>query len=1549
MHFPILYVIQLFCRLNKKNQINSKMKLNHYLLGLLLLVGHMSFAQLEWHQLGTDIDGASGDQAGITDLSADGTRLVVGAPGEAALISSRSSSTSEYGHAKVYEYVNGAWSQLGNTIESTASDRDFGASVRISDDGTTVVVADVNRSSGDRVTIYRYEDSSGIWQPLGNDIHFGGNLSSSGNNLGISADGNTVAIGYTTPSVRVRVFNFDGSDWVLKGANIEGIGPSVDLTPGGNRLVIGQPEYSSGGRSRSQVGRVEVFEFDSDEALWYQLGESVLGNNSQGDLNIGGSVAIDDSGNRIVIGCPSCGGGSRDTRSRFPTRSIGGSSESSGNGRAYIYDFNGSEWNALGNIQGSNTERLGSAVEISGDGQTIGVSANNAADGLSLPSGRVTLYRPENDGDGGYVFTPLGSTIYGETVGDEFACNVSLSTDGTYFAGGSITNDGAGTNAGHARVFRYYNPDAFIITVKTDITNAADASFTIPTFSGETYSYDVDWGDGTIVSNQTGDASHSYFVPGEYTISITGTFPRIYFNFGGDREKLLTIEQWGTNPWASMERSFSGCENMNSTATDAPDLSNVSSTGLMFYDCASLDQNLLNWDTSAVTDMRFMFFGTTSFNGNLSGWDTSAVTDMSHMFHEATIFNQDLSAWDTTEVTDMKFMFRYAESFNGDLSGWDISKVTDMTSMFDHALAFNRDISGWNTSAATNMSSMFAHNPVFNQDISTWDVSSVTNMGNMFRNAIAFDQNISSWDVSSVTRMFVMFNEALAFNQDISGWDVSSVTNMGGMFKGATSFDQDLSSWNTAAVANMGDMFENATAFNQSLGAWDISNVTFVESIFENSGLSTENYSNTLIGWAAQTVQSNINLGASGIQYNCLAEDARNTLMGAPNNWTITDAGLLEVDADASFAYAQANYCTGDDNPNPTITGDPGGSFSSETGLSLNTATGEIDLSTSTVGTYTVTYAVGGPCGDSQTFEVTIEAIQSVAFSYESTNYCSTEANPLPMVTGSTNGQFTATPSGLVFVDIASGEIDLANSEAGTYKVTYAALETCVVQASAVTVTIEEPQTLAFSYEDTSYCNTEANPVPAVTGSVDGQFTATPSGLVFVDETTGEIDLASSEAGTYEVAYAALETCVVQASAVTVTIEEPQTLAFSYEDTSYCSTEANPVPTITGSGDGQFTATPSGLVFVNTLTGEIDLASSEAGTYEIAYTASGTCAVQAAAISLTIEGAQTVEFSYENTTYCSSEANPVPTITGSSSGLFSATPAGLVFVDETTGEIDLEASFAGTYEVVYTASESCVEQAVAIALNIDEPKAPVVSYEKEAYCSLEDNPIPSVTGSLDGQFTVIPEGLVFVDALTGEIDLTNSTSGSYEIIYSANGECGTASNPVSIEIIPLLDTSFAYAERTYAKNGTNPLPEVNQVAESIYASSEGLVFVDITTGEIDLAASTSGTYVIERTVQGNCSEISTFELEILSGEQLALLVTPNGDGVNDSLGFEIPNGLTASVSIYNRNGHEVFTDRNYSNDWSGSFKGRQLPSGTYFLTINWSNGNVDTGWIYLTY
>ena len=96
--------------------------------------------------------------------------------------------------------------------------------------------------------------------------------------------------------------------------------------------------------------------------------------------------------------------------------------------------------------------------------------------------------------------------------------------------------------------------DAFITVWKT---TAAGESITIPIAPGETYDYTINWGDGSAVeSGQTGNATHSYATAGEYDVSITGTFPRIYFNDTGDKDKNLRGKTMGLSSLDVYGRAF---------------------------------------------------------------------------------------------------------------------------------------------------------------------------------------------------------------------------------------------------------------------------------------------------------------------------------------------------------------------------------------------------------------------------------------------------------------------------------------------------------------------------------------------------------------------------------------------------------------------------------------------------------------------------------------------------------------------------------------------------------------------------------------------------------------------------------------------------------------------------------------------------------------------------------------------------------------------------------------------------------------------------------
>jgi surface protein len=401
----------------------------------------------------------------------------------------------------------------------------------------------------------------------------------------------------------------------------------------------------------------------------------------------------------------------------------------------------------------------------------------------------------------------------------------------------------------------------------TSGSSPTQISFGVTTTGTVNYTWQQVGGAGATGSGSfSGSTATITGLPSGATIDLSiqpTNFRAISIFYNTDRSRLIDVKEWGGVVWTSMQYAFYGCDNLDITAIDIPNLTIVTNMSLMFYVCFKLNgplnisswntaavtnmssmfggarafnQNIGLWNTAAVTNMSGMFAGAFSFNQNIGLWNTTAVTNMSSMFYDASVFNQNIGSWNTSAVTDMSSMFLRANDFNQDIGSWNTASVANMSSMFSSS-AFNQNINAWNTSAVTNMSGMFAGS-AFNQDINSWNTSAVTNMSSMFNNNV-FNQNIGSWNTSAVTNMSRMFYGSI-FNQNIGSWNTSAVTNMSRMFMFA-SFNQNIGSWNTSAVTDMGYMFYSAIAFNQNIGSWNTSAVRYMNNMFEFANTFNQN------------------------------------------------------------------------------------------------------------------------------------------------------------------------------------------------------------------------------------------------------------------------------------------------------------------------------------------------------------------------------------------------------------------------------------------------------------------------------------------------------------------------------------------------------------------------------------------------------------------------------------------------------------------------------------------------------------------------------------
>ncbi len=232
-------------------------------------------------------------------------------------------------------------------------------------------------------------------------------------------------------------------------------------------------------------------------------------------------------------------------------------------------------------------------------------------------------------------------------------------------------------------------------------------------------------------------------------------------------------------------------------------------------------------------------------------WGDVAWKTMNHAFDGATVsFSKHAGVPNMKGVEDCSFMFKGCKSFNSDLSAWDMSSVKDMSHMFDGCDIFNSPLNKWNVSLVKNMNSMFKGCKNFNQLLNSWAVASVEDFGSMFEDCEEYNKPMIGWVTTSARNMQAMFKGCKKFNQPLPTWNTEKLQNMSEMFSGCEKYNQPLATWKVAHVTSFANAFQGAKAFNQELGAWELRRARALD--LSETALSSENYTSSLIAWAAQ-------------------------------------------------------------------------------------------------------------------------------------------------------------------------------------------------------------------------------------------------------------------------------------------------------------------------------------------------------------------------------------------------------------------------------------------------------------------------------------------------------------------------------------------------------------------------------------------------------------------------------------------------------------------------------------------------------------------------
>lgn len=339
------------------------------------------------------------------------------------------------------------WVKVGENILGDSSSNFFGRRVTISSDGQVAAASSSGSFNGltrnGQVKVYRRNNNNN-WDLINDPIYGESDDDILGSSVSLSEDGTYLAIGIDrfgkTPEEAgsVKIFMNQNNAWVQVGDSISGessgdrFGSSVSISKDGSTVAIGAP--------RGTPSYARVYSLDSNNN-WVKLGadDSILSGELGFEL-FGTSLSLTKISNNKLILCVGSPGDDDET----DPQNI---KQQSGSIKVYEFNQNSQEWEQLGEtIFGEAADDgLGNSVAISEDGLTIIAGTNSSIVG-STPKGVARIYKYINQ-----IWTKIGNDLEGESVGDQFGKEVSISGDGSIVAISSTVYDSA---RGYVRIFQ---------------------------------------------------------------------------------------------------------------------------------------------------------------------------------------------------------------------------------------------------------------------------------------------------------------------------------------------------------------------------------------------------------------------------------------------------------------------------------------------------------------------------------------------------------------------------------------------------------------------------------------------------------------------------------------------------------------------------------------------------------------------------------------------------------------------------------------------------------------------------------------------------------------------------------------------------------------------------------------------------------------------------------------------------------------------------------------------------------------------------------------
>jgi len=1014
----------------------------------------------------------------------------------------------------------------------------------------------------------------------------------------------------------------------------------------------------------------------------------------------------------------------------------------------------------------------------------------------------------------------------------------------------------------------------------------------------------------------------------------TSSVTEMNYMFSGADAFNASISSWDTSSVTNIRNMFWNADVFNNGAS-----SGVSTT--------------LSWGTSSVTTMESTFNRATAFNGYLSGWDTSNVTRMDNMFDMAPVFNNGASSgasttlsWDVSSVTRMTNMFAGADSFNQDISSWNTSSLDNSYGMFQYADTFNSDIGGWNVSAVTDMSNMFRAALAFNQDLTCWDVdpapsNTTFSTGSPLNSlplflprwddpntpSISYTASTAEQDDSPLTPTIVRTRGT--FTASITGRLVHRVNQYGAGKADFLSIDA------TTGVIDPS---------NSLAGTYDIIYTTCSSSFTTSITIRTVNspvyqlsYSpNSICRSAGGTITPTIIPANSHATVPRIFIDPGNltsypNIGNAPNDETIVNLTINSgfthwedgVIADNSVYhpdYRIRNLTNG-------IVHNPGYSFellpgAGEDNLILNLAGSNANRQSWPRNSSSISLWIKESdwSDDSMVWDFTTGGDTTGKdyliseggvwkrwlrgsgaqgeYILGNNTLTNNQWHHIVATRDQNGGPGTGNFTGVIklYVDgvltstvtgVANGTLDnvgdvlFGRNQSGVGN----AINTDKMEGEFGPIRI-------FAHELTQSEVEYEYDMFAL--RYKGLFTATPAdaaspvgGLSFIGS-TGIIDVSASVSGTYVVSATWTEPTSGKTHTATSTViigdSDP---AFRYSSNNFCqSTVSEITPIAIGDSGGVFSAL-SGLI-LNTSTGGITPSTSTPGTYTVSYTTAGTC-TKTSSLTITITAKDTPTLSYTSNSSCEDVDGSVsfsPTFSPAG-GDFSVSPGGLAI--DSSGIITPSGSSVNLYTIEYTTAGTCTGS-VSVTFEIFPASDPAFSYSSNNFCQSTVSEItPRVTGDSGGVFSAL-SGLT-LNTSTGGITPSTSTPGTYTVTYTTIGPCPqTSSSAITITASDSPTLSYSSYSSCINVDSTVNFPPTFSPAGGNFSVSPGSGLTIDSSGIITPSSSSVGSYTIEYTLPGVCSETVSVSFEILPADD------PTFSFSESSYCSNLPNSITPTIT-----------------------------------------------------